>query len=57
MIVRAVLQHPELLEKFDFFNDAKNTLVWLKMLGTPEALERAKQLQEKYDHYIANWRK
>jgi hypothetical protein len=54
MIVREILKQPELIKQFDFFNDAKDTINWLKHVGTPEAVECAKKLQEADDAY---WKK
>jgi len=32
MIVRAVVEQPELLDRFDWFNDGKDTIAWLNMM-------------------------
>jgi len=46
MIVREVLTNPELIDKFDFFNDTKDTVSWLNRIGTLEAKALSKKLQE-----------
>ena len=37
MIVREIVDNPKLIETFDFFNDAKDTIKWL-MFGGHENL-------------------
>lgn len=39
MIVKEIIDHPELIEDFDWFNDYRDTKLWLKHNG-PELLER-----------------
>ena len=47
MIVRAVLDHPELVDKFDYFNDTSDTLRFLRSVNTPESLAIAARLEQK----------
>lgn len=53
MIVRAVLTDPSLLDRFDYFNDAKDTIVWLSSSAHPDAPERLQQLRDRAAVY---WR-
>jgi hypothetical protein len=51
MIVRAVLTNPEVLERFDWFNDGINTINWLKWVVPDSDLislmeERLRAFQE-----------
>lgn len=46
MIVREILNDPSLIERFDFANDTKDTLHWLRMLDTPEADAISDRLRE-----------
>lgn len=55
MIIRDILTR-ESIEPFDFFNDGKDTLAWLSMLRTPEAIVVHDRLREAYDKFIAEWR-
>jgi hypothetical protein len=49
MIVRHILKEPEyVIERFDFFNDATDTLIWLKSLRTEEADRVAKKLNAEF---------
>lgn len=57
MIVREVLQDRKYMRPFDYFNDAKDTICWLKGVGTPEALALADELQVGYDDFIKQWNK
>jgi hypothetical protein len=51
MIVRAVLDgHRD--RPFDFFNDAQDTISWLRGLKTPDADARASELEAAYDEYV-----
>ena len=52
MIVRAVLENPELIETLDMFNDASDTIAWLKNVHTVESWGIAKRLCEKYDQWL-----
>jgi len=49
MIVRAVLTHPELIERFDWFNDGQNTINWLKWVKAPAEL--VAKMEEKLQLY------
>jgi hypothetical protein len=46
MIVREVIRQPDLIDKIDFFNDAKDTIAWLKDLGH---FDLAARLQKQFD--------
>jgi hypothetical protein len=50
MIVRAVLQNPELIEHFDWFNDGKDTINWLKR--DPENAKLIARMEEKYNAWL-----
>jgi phage regulator Rha-like protein len=53
MIVKEILERPELINRFDFFNDATDTIAWLRDLNTPKAKEIARQLKAKAEKYFA----
>jgi hypothetical protein len=55
MIVREILQDPSLIERFDFFNDAENTLGWLRRIDTPEAREVETKLRAAFEQYKVDW--
>jgi hypothetical protein len=55
MINRRILLHPEELDNFDFFNDAKDTVQWLKRQQTADADLLAASLQEKYRHWLRHF--
>ena len=58
MIDRAILEHPELIVNFDYFNDAENTIAWLRnQIGSPKAIAIADRLAEGFETFKANWRK
>lgn len=58
MIVRAILEHPELIETFDFFNDVCDTQAWLAGLNTPQAWDVHERLTRAYRRYLAEeWRR
>ncbi len=44
MIVREILASPELITNFDFFNDTKDTVSWLRGVNTPESMALAVEL-------------
>jgi hypothetical protein len=48
MIVREVLANPALLNNFDYFNDAKDTVAWLLAIGTDEAIKLAVELDSRW---------
>jgi len=56
MIVREVLKDPALLAEFDYFNDAKDTIQWLREVGSPVSHALANvliALDAKYN--VATW--
>jgi hypothetical protein len=54
MIVRAVLSDPSRLESFDWFNDGKDTIGWLRwIMKSPEATELADKCQLYLERYHA----
>lgn len=51
MIVREILNNPQLIESFDFFNDFDDTIAWLNRASVqrhPEATEIAAKLRLVY---------
>ena len=46
MIVREVLKNPSIIDRFDIFNDAGDTIRWLKSLKRSEADEVANKLKD-----------
>lgn len=48
MIVRAVLENPKLVENFDLFNDARDTIGWLRNMAQ-RATRIADDLQARFD--------
>ena len=50
MIVRSYIAAPN--QPFDFFNDAKDTIAWLRGMGY---VVLAKHLSDRYDTYIAEY--
>lgn len=49
MIVRAVLCNPALIERFDWFNDGKDTIGWLRwIMRTDEAAALADRMEQLY---------
>lgn len=61
MIVREVLNHPELLDKFDYFNDTDDTLGYLqwciKSGNQPEdAHDRMTQLRAGRQNWLQKFR-
>ena len=55
MIVRAILTRP-VVEPFDWFNDYKDTLGWLRSgPQTPELIEATKRFQEAYQKTERIW--
>ncbi len=52
MIVRAVLSNPELIERFDWFNDGNDTIGWLRwIMKTDEAAALADKMEERLQLY------
>jgi len=52
MIVRAVLDNPSLIERFDWFNDGKDTIGWLRwIMKSDEAKALADQMEVKLQLY------
>jgi hypothetical protein len=52
MIVRAVLDNPSLIERFDWFNDGKDTIWWLRwIMKSDEAKALADQMEIKLQLY------
>ncbi len=53
MIVREILTMPELLDDFDYFNDSKDTLLWLNIIisnaPNPEVKQKYLNLKEKLE--------
>lgn len=47
MRVREVLKDPTILDNFDFFNDTKDTLSYLRGVNTPESLALAEELERR----------
>ena len=56
MIVREVLKRPELLDCFDWFNDAGDTIRFLKSVGTEESLALAEKMEQKSAEYFKGLR-
>lgn len=54
MIVRAVLSTGFDFDRFDFFNDAQDTLNWLARIDTEQARFVQQMLQRKYTLWIKN---
>lgn len=48
MIIREIIKHPELIEKFDFFNDAKDTINWLVGKGETELANKLNAADKTY---------
>jgi hypothetical protein len=40
MIVREILERPEIINRFDHFNDSKDTISWLRSIGKHELADR-----------------
>lgn len=57
MIVREILDNPDLASSFNFFNDYKDTLYWLKSLRhVPEAESVIIRLKDAYfAHLNQTW--
>jgi tRNA-dihydrouridine synthase len=53
MIVRAILDNPELIEKFDWFNDGDNTINWLKWMRNNSEMVQ-KYGKKTFDSLIKN---
>lgn len=51
MIVREILENPSLIDNFDWFNDGKDTIHFLKGCFTPEATKLAEQMESKLQLY------
>lgn len=55
MIVREILTDPDLLDCFDLFNDAKDTINWLRWMATKHnnetATDLANKLEQKYKDF------
>ena len=53
MIVREILTMPELLDDFDYFNDSKDTLLWLNIMisnaTNPETKHQYLNIKEKLE--------
>lgn len=51
MIVREILNNPQLIDTFDFFNDFDDTIAWLDraVQRHPEAAEVAAKLRTNYE--------
>lgn len=55
MIVRDLMSHPDhedqLIESFDYFNDATDTMAWLRayQVDYPEKAERCKKLLQRLE--------
>lgn len=53
MIVREILTMPELLDDFDYFNDDKDTLLWLNIMisnaTNPELKQQYLNLKERLE--------
>jgi hypothetical protein len=53
MIVRAVLNDPSRIESFDWFNDGKDTIGWLRwIMKSPEATELADKMETRLQLYL-----
>jgi len=53
MIVRAVLQNPSLIESFDWFNDGKDTIGWLRwIMKSDEAVALADKMEARLQLYL-----
>lgn len=54
MIIREILAEPDrTIGRFDFFNDARDTISWLKSLRTDEADQIAERLNVEYRKWLA----
>jgi hypothetical protein len=54
MIIREILSNPrEEILRFDFFNDYKDTMNWLKPIQTEEAKAAILILEKGHDIYLA----
>lgn len=66
MIVREVLQAPQILDRFDWFNDGQDTINWLKgaslaslgapHVGQPETLALIARMEQGLDAFCDAWR-
>lgn len=48
MIIREILDHPELIESFDFFNNSKDTINWLMSGGHENLARKLRQADRVY---------
>lgn len=65
MIIREIIKYPEILEdgRFDFFNDSKDTIQFLRMREAQTSNEEEKtkskeireKLEQKYQAYLDNF--
>ena len=54
MIIRAMLSNPiEEIKRFDFFNDYKDTVSWLKPIKTEQSEAAIKLLEKGHAVYMA----
>lgn len=56
MIVREILSDPNIIDNFDFFNDASDTLSFLRHVNSPESIEIAGRLDVAYRSWLNDWR-
>ena len=54
MIIREIVDHPELIETFDFFNDTKDTIQYLKRNGHDELAKKLRAADKKYCNDLFN---
>ena len=48
MIVRAVVEDPSLIDRFDYFNDTDDTVRWLMGTGHEDLARKLREADRKY---------